>query len=305
VSFGGYEFDLDQEPERIQVNCRAKSNVHLHMARTLKFIPALAILGVFSLRLTSQSTAAPIPRALIEKAIALRNSDKILPRYTYFELKITQNRTPKGKLLVDDSTLYEDTWIGDLAYARVVEVKGKPLKGKALAGEQARYDKAVADHGGLVALPAKVKHAYLLDTSLRLESLLTPAYVVSELRQVTLAGSVTHVVDCTPAASADVTHPVATRHATLWITDSGVILRETYEVVADEPDKMRGSHGQNDFQLIDGNLLPQHSFFHLNAPNGNTGDFEDTYSRYRRFNVSSRIVSATESSSDRPSSTSP
>jgi len=41
---------------------------------------------------------------------------------------------------------------------------------------------------------------------------------------------------------------------------------------------MRGSHGQDDFQLIDGNLLLQHSFFHLNAPNGNTGDFEDSYS---------------------------
>jgi hypothetical protein len=39
---------------------------------------------------------------------------------------------------------------------------------------------------------------------------------------------------------------------------------------------MRGSHGQDDFQLIDGNLLLQHSFFHLNAPNGNTGDFEDS-----------------------------
>lgn len=274
------------------------------MAHRQRFIAALAIaLGLLPLPLASQSPA-PVPRGLIEKAIALRNSNKILPRYTYFNLKKTQNRTPNGKLFVDDTTLYEYTWIGDLAYARVVEVKGKPLKGKELAAEQARYDKAVADHGGLRDVPAKAQHAYLMDISLRLEPFVMSDYVVRELRQESLAGTTAHVIDCTPAPSTDVTHPTATRHATLWITDSGVILRETYEVVADESDKMRGSHGQDDFQLIDGDLLPQHSYFHLNALNGNTGDFEDTYSRYRRFSVFSRIVPATEPSSDSPSSTS-
>jgi hypothetical protein len=269
------------------------------MAHSLRSIAALVIALIASPRLlTAQSTPAPTPHALIEKAIALRNSDKILPRYTYFMLSHTQNRTQKGKLFVDDSTLYEFTWIGDLPYGRVVELQGKPLKGKSLADEQARYDKAVADHAGLDIVPAKLKNAYRLDTALHLEPLLTPAYAVSELRQETLAGNLTHVIDCTPVPSMDSTHPTATRHATLWIADSGAILRETYEVVDDEPDKMHGSHGQNDFQLIDGNLLPQHSFFHLNAPNGNTGDFEDTYSRFRRFSVSTRIVPATGPSGD-------
>jgi hypothetical protein len=268
------------------------------MAHSLKIIPALAMaLSAFPHSLASQSTSAPTPNALIERAIALQNSDRILPRYTYFTLRKTQNRTPKGKLFVDDTTLYEYTWIGDLPYGRVVEVKGKPLKGKDLADEQARYDQAVADHAGLdMDARAKIKHAYLLDSTLHLEPLVTPAYAVSGLRQETLGVNLTHVIDCTPVPSADVTHPTATRHATLWITDSGVILRDTYEVVADEPDTMHGSHGQEDFQLIDGNQLPQHSFFHLNAPNGNTGDFEHTYSRFRRFNVSTRIVSANRSS---------
>jgi hypothetical protein len=248
--------------------------------------------------LAAQSTPAPAPRVLIEKAIALRNSDKILPRYTYFLLSHTQNRTQKGNLFLDDTTLYEFTWIGNLPYGRVVEHQGKPLKGKALADEQARYDKAVADHASLDIVPAKLKNAYRLDTALHLEPLATPAYAISELRQETLAATLTHVIDCAPVPSTDPAHPAATRHATLWITDSGVILRETYEVIADEPDKMHGSHGQVDFQLIDGIQLPQHSFFHLNAPNGNTGDFEDTYSRFRRFNVTTRIVPATEPSGD-------
>ena len=277
------------------------------MAHSLKFFAAQALaLSLFPLALNGQSTTAPAPRALIEKVIALRKSDKVLPRYTYFMLNHTQNRNQKGKLFLDDTTLYEYTWIGDLPYGRVVELQGKPLKGKALADEQARYDQAVADHGGLdVAERARTKHQYLVNTSLRIEPMLTPVSAVTELRLVTLAGTPTHLIDCNPAPSPDSTLPPATRHATLWMTDSGVILRETYEVVADEPDKMHGSHGQEDFQLIDGNQLPQHSFFHLNSPNGNTADFEDTYSRFRQFNVSSRIVSPTESSSDSPSSTAP
>jgi hypothetical protein len=272
------------------------------MAYWLKIVPVLAIaIGAFPLSLTSQSTGASAPSALIEKAIALRTSDKILPRYTYFMLGHAQNRNQKGKLFLDTTILYEYTWIGDLPYGRVVEAEGKPLKGKALDLEQARYDQAVADHGGLdVDTRARTKHYYLLDTSLRIEPMLTAAYAVTELRRETLAGSLTHVIDCTPASSQDSTQPTATRHATLWITDSGVILRDTYEVVADETDKRRGSHGQEDFQLIDGNRLPEHSSFHLNAHNGNTGDFETAYSRFRHFSVSSRVVPAAGPTSDSP-----
>lgn len=249
---------------------------------------------------------APAPRALIERAIAITQGDKQLPRYTYFMLDHSQNRTQKGKVFLDTTTLYEFIWIGDLPYGRIVELQGKPLRGKALKDEQARYDKAIADHEGLdVGSRAKAKHYSLLDTGLRLGPLLTSAYAVSELRQETLAGSVTHVVDCIPTASVGVNQPAATRHVTLWITDSGVILREMYQLVADESDKRRGSYGQQDFQVIDGNQLPQHRFFHLNAPNGNTGDFEYTYSRFRRFSVSVQIVPSPEAPGDRPGVTSP
>jgi len=288
------------------MNCGVDPDVDLPMARLLKFVPAVVVVFVIlPLTLVSQPAKPMTPRDLIEKAIALKESGKILPRYTYFLLSLTQNRNQKGKLFLDDTTLYEETWIGDLPYARVVEVKGKPLKGKALADEQARYDKAVAYHAGLIAIPAKIQHPHHVDSSLRLESLLTAAYALSELRQETLAGELTHVIDCIPLSSADSSLPAATRHATLWITDSGIILRDVYEVVSDETDKLHGSHGQQDFQIIDGNQLPLHAVFHLNAPNGNTGDFESTYSRFRRFNVSSRIVSGDESPADTSNSNSP
>jgi hypothetical protein len=260
--------------------------------------------------LAANAQEVPTPHALIEKADLLAKSGRILPRYTYFVLRHNQNRTPKGKLFFDDTTLYEYTWIGDLPYGRVVEFQGKPLQGKALADEEARYEKAVADREGLdVAARAKAKHYTLLDATLRLEPLLTAAYNLSEIRQETVAGNLTHVIACTPAPPADSAHfstkPDATRHATLWITDSGVILRDTFEVIADEADKLHGSHGQEDFQLRDGNRLPQHRLFHLNSPNGNTGDFEETYTRFRRFNVSMQIVPAGEPSIDSPDRTPP
>jgi hypothetical protein len=278
------------------MNYSTRPNVQLPMVASRKLFFFLVVGCASTLSLNAQSTPTSSPRFLIEQAIALRDGGKVLPRYTYFKLVHTQNRNVKGKLFIDDMTLYEYTWIGDLAYGRVIEAQGKPLKGKALDLEQARYDKAVADRTGLdIDARARIKREYLVDTSMRLDSLLTPAYALTELRQEALTGILTHVIDCTPLPSADPAHPMATRHVTLWITDAGVILRQTYDLVADESDKMRGSHGQDDFQLIDGTQLPLHSLFHLNAPNGNTGDFEDTYTRFRRFNVSSTIVPVTSS----------
>jgi hypothetical protein len=268
------------------------------MAHLPSIISALAVALIASpCTFTAQSELAATPHFLIEKAITLRKSDKTLPRYTYLMLNRTQTRN-KVQFSFDLSTLYEYTWIGDLPYARVAEIQGKALQGKALAREQARYDQAVAGHAGLDldARGISFKNSFLLISPLDLEPFLTPAYTLSELRQETLAGNLAHVIDCTPAFPTDSAYPVATHHATLWITDSGAILREAYDVVANEPDRPRGSRGQEDFQLIDGNLLPQHAALHI--PGSITLDSEQTFTRYRRFNVSSRIVAATGSSAD-------
>ena len=261
------------------------------MLRSSRLIAAV----IFSLAAPLAAQSNPAPHALVEKAVSLQHGGKVLPRYTYFSLHRSQNRTPKGKLFFDETNLYEWTWIGEFPYTRVVEMNGKPLKGQALKVEQARYDKAVADHSGLnVDDRARARHYHVVNSNVDLEPLLTPAYQLTELRQDTLAGTPTHVIDCTPLPSADPARPVPTQHITLWITDSGIILRQTYELVADESDKLRGSHGEDDFQLIDGTPLPLHDSFHLNAPNGNTGDFETTYSRFRRFTSSATILPAND-----------
>ena len=288
------------------------------MAHPLRFLLLLAAaLHTPTLPLAAQSAPAPSapplsPRALIEKAIAIDSDKTPKTRYTYFELEHLENRFCKGRPIlynglpilkrgtrfVNTTTLYEYTWIGDLPYMRIVERQGKPLTGDALAKEQARYDQAVADHSGLgLEARARIIHQTLVDPDIRLTDLLTPAYALTELRQETLAGNLTHVIDCVPVPSTGPLHPAATEHIQLWITGSGAILRKITDVLADEPEVLQGSHMQFDSQLIDGTLLPQHELMHLYTPKVVKGsiiliDLERTYDRFRRFNVTSRVLPA-------------
>jgi hypothetical protein len=249
---------------------------------------------------------------LVEKAVAIENDQTAKTRYTYFELEHLENRFDKGRptlyngifflkhgtRFIDTTTLYEYTWIGDLPYMRVVERQGKPLTGNALVKEQARYDQAIADHNGLgQAARAKINRQTWVSLQIHLPDLLTPAYTLSELRPETLSGSLTHLIDCVPVPSTDPAHPTPTEHLQLWITGSGIILRSITDVIADEPEVLQGSHLQFDNQLIDGTLLPQHELSHIYTPKVVKNaivliDVERTCDRFRRFNVTSRILPA-------------
>ncbi len=263
----------------------------------------MALLLGPGLELPAHAQPNPTPGTLIEKAIAASKDTSSRTRYTYFKLDHLKNSYREhvffGKrTFVDTTTLYEFTWIGDLPYGRVVEVQGRPLTGEALAQEQARYDQAVADHSGLgVVARAKINHMGLIGSDIKLTDLLTPAYRLTEIRQETIDGHLTHVIDCVPIPSTDTLYPAATRHAQLWITDSGAILRKTFDVLADEPELLRGSHVQFDSQLINGDLVPLHDLVHVYfflAPRNAVIvlDGESTYTRYRRFNVTTRILPA-------------
>jgi hypothetical protein len=259
-----------------------------------------------------QSAPAPTPRTLIERATAIYKDQTAETRYTYFELEHLENRFDKGNptiyngipllkqgtRFINTTTLYEYTWIGDLPYMRVVKQQGKPLKGQALADEQARYDQAVADHSGLgMTARAKIIHQTTVTFNFHIEDLLTPTYTLTELRQESLAGHLTHLIDCVPVPSTDPDHPTPKEHLQLWITDSGAILRSIRDVIADEPEVLQGSHLQIDNQLIDGTLLPQHELSHIYTPKVIQNaivliDLERTYDRFRRFTVTSRILPA-------------
>jgi len=80
-------------------------------------------------------------------------------RFTFLDLNHNMNFNEKGKKSVDETHLYDVTYIGDLQYSRLLETDGKPLTGKQLAQEQERYDDAVRKHSALDdAARAKMLH---------------------------------------------------------------------------------------------------------------------------------------------------
>ncbi|RXH57476.1 hypothetical protein [Granulicella sibirica] len=253
------------------------------------------LLATLAVPLSAVAQQAPVqPRDLLQQALAAAPEDKIaLTRFTYFDLDHTQNRNEKGKLFVDSTTLYEDTYIADLPYKRVVERNGKPLAGSDVAKEQARYDQAVAERKGLDAKArADLLRIHLVEAGINLPDLLTPAYRLTELRQESLDGYPTHVLEATP------TVPAATRRYDLWVSEtSPAILRLTFDVLTDEAQMLHGSHAQKDFQIIDGVPVPTHSAVHFFYPDKGktiTVDVEHTYTRYRRFTATTRILSTAE-----------
>ena len=98
--------------------------------------------------------------------------------------------------------------------------------------------------------------------------------------------------------------PTPTKRIQLWITETDpTIVHLTFDVLADEPEMLRGSHGEEDFQRIDGVPVPQHQLFHSFYPHGDkpiTVDTEHTFTRYRRFTTATRILSTTEVSEPEP-----
>jgi hypothetical protein len=251
-------------------------------------IPVIALL-------LALPAAAQTPTQLVQQAIDAAQSAKTSQtRFTYFDLEHNQNRNEKGKLFSDRIILYEDTYIADLPYKRVIEVDHKPLTGDELAREQARYDEAVAQRKGFdTAARARLLHEKLVDGKLHLTDLLTPAYTLTQLRVENLPqpsgpALLTHVIDAAPANS------TPTKHFELWITDQNpTILRMTFDVLTDEPNMLHGSNNRTDYQLIDGIPLPTHQATHFYYPNNGKiiiVDVEHTYTRYRRFNTSARII---------------
>jgi hypothetical protein len=215
-------------------------------------------------------------------------ADDAKTHFTRFDLEHTVNRTKKGKLTSQYSALYEDTWINDLPYKRLVEWNGKPLTGADLAAEQARYDKAIADRQKLdLASRAVLMHQKLINTQFGLNKIITDDYRLTELRQQTLNGQLIHVLEADPQPSLNPAHPIPQQRFEIWITDADpVMLHIASDLLDDEPPNLRGATYQTEFQMIDSLPLPSHEALHADMPLGRkiiVVDSEHTYTRYRRF----------------------
>ncbi len=269
----------------------------------MRLLPRLCcslLLPLASLTATAQQLPTPTSSALtalIQTALQrMTQAEDAKTHFTRFDLEHTVNHNQKGKLTAQYTALYEDTWINDLPYKRLVEWNNKPLTGADLAAEQARYDKAVADHQKLDLVErAALMRQKLTNTNLRLNKVLTADYRLTELRQQTLNGQLTHVLQAEPQPSLDPAHPIPQQRFTIWITDSDpIFVHLTCDILDDEPSILRGSTFQTDYQMVDSLPFPSRETYHGYAPVGKkiiTVDTEHTYTRYRRFTANVIIKS--------------
>lgn len=122
-------------------------------------------------------------------------------QYTSDELWHNRNFDKNGKLTLDETAKYENIALEGLLYRRKVEQNGKPLSGKEVAAEQARYNKAVAERRAMTPAQKRLSLHRSYNFSLPLAYLAT-LFDNRALRREQLNGRDTLVVESTPKADA-------------------------------------------------------------------------------------------------------
>ncbi len=253
---------------------------------------ALSLFLVAHVGLRAQTVSDADPTALLQRAVDRYEQAKASKtRFTYLELSHTQNFNEKGKKTVDYTQLFEVTYIADLEYSRLLEVDGKPLKGRALEDEQKRYDDAVLERSALDGFArAKIQHHRMLDAGVKLRDLLTE-YRVSGAQEGSMDDCKCVLIDLVPLSD------TAKKHYRLWI-DPGMseIRRLDFEQLAYEGQFLSGGNGTETFQYLDGIPLVVHSHFDGRALLNNETVrvvADHAYSRFRKFSVTATIVPVT------------
>jgi hypothetical protein len=229
------------------------------------------------------------PAALLQRAVDKYEQAKTSKtRFTYLELNHTKNFNEKGKQTIDYSELFEVTYIADLEYSRLLEINGKPLKGRALEDEQKRYNEAVRKRSALDGFArAKIQHQKMLDSGINLRELPTK-YRSTVVDHVAVEDCDCVLIDSGPLSDA------AKKHYRIWLDPAtSEIRRLDFNQLADEGDMLSGWAGTETFRYMDGIPLIVHAHFDGNAMLGSkkvrvVSDHE--YSQFRKFSVTATIV---------------
>jgi hypothetical protein len=211
-------------------------------------------------------------------------------RFTFLDLHHNVNFNEKGKKTVDETELYDVIYIGDLQYSRLLEVEGKPLKGKQLAEEQQRYDAAVREHSALDdAARAKIQR----ETMKSLCSNLNLSELTAKYKNTIADHGISKDCECVIVNSVPLSG-APQRSYRFWIDSvKQEMIKIESTLLADEDDKLKGSTITLQYTYLDGIPLVSHSHIDANLTMGKKQVHvvtDHTYSNFRKFSVTSTIV---------------
>jgi hypothetical protein len=210
-------------------------------------------------------------------------------RYTYLDLNHTQNFNEQGKQTVDDTQLFEVTYIGEAQFARLLQKDGHPLEGRALQAEQKRYDDAVREHSALDdKARAKIQHHVMKEAGVSL-SLLRDHYKNRVAGHEEKDGRDCVLIESDPMADAP------QKHYRVWLDAAKrEIMRMEFDQLTDQGDMLRGSSGMKTWTYLEDVPLVTASRIDAVVPIGEKKRVrvlvEHTYSRFRKFSVTSKVV---------------
>lgn len=223
--------------------------------------------------------------------LRLSAADSSKTRFTDHKLTRTTNVDSDGTDLYSATELFEETWINDLPYQRLLALDGMPLTGQRARDEQQRYDAAIAGRHPL-GTPQRIRLNQAEAVGLDADPLSTlgPTYKLTEQR--TEASQ--HIFLAEPLS------PQPTRctwRYTLWIASSPepFLARYRAESTTNSP-ACNGAWQDVTYTLVDGIPKPAHAhahFFQVEGPDRITIDGDDTYTDYRRFTTHITIGPAT------------
>lgn len=242
----------------------------------------------------STGDADSLLKSVIEK---FKPTESGKTRFTYQQLDHKYLFNAKGKKVFEDTEHYEVIYLFNQEYRRLLEVNGKPLKGKALRAEQKRYEEAVNAHKGLNARQ-RTEQAHSKFTEVRFSiSRLLSDFDNRIAGRETIAGHNCIIIDSMPKPSVP---DAPQRHATIWIDpESAEFVKLSFELLADEDDLQKGSSSWFLMKTINGVSVDTeiHLDFKLTVKKHKEIAriiTDSTYSDYKRFSSTAEILPTIE-----------
>ena len=236
--------------------------------------------------------------ALLQKAIEkFKPTETGKTRFVYRELIHQINYSPKGKKKFEGTKLFETIYLYDKEYKRLLEINGRPLDGKALLDEKKRYEDAVNQHNGLdTRQRTEQAHGHFVSININLRKL-TTLFDSRLLRYESMNGQECAVFDSLPKASLP---EAPKRHVTVWIDiRSHEFVKIAFDLLDDEESLLKGSSGWLRMKTIDGISVDTEHFMDYQVTDKSHKEIarvviNSTFSDYKRFASSSRILSPDE-----------